>query len=156
MEDFGSDSWYSGGPLILYNEFGMAEAAAPSTSVAISDMADRSQSEDWMYGSVNSFPTIGSAPQRAGQPGDVFDDVNGWIKKFGQLSTTITQTARAVGQTVGAIEGQTANVTRAYNAGRQDAGKGMAAKYWWDSTSTTDKLMLGVAVLGVVLVLRKG
>lgn len=156
MEDYGSGSWYAGGPLILYNEFGAAETAMPASTVAISDMPSTSQSEDWMYGSSNSLPTIGSAPQTAGQSGDVFDSVNGYIKRLGQLSTSITQTARSVGQAVGAIEGQTANAARAYNAGREDAGRGMAVKYWWDSTSTSDKAMLALTAVGVFLALRKG
>lgn len=147
MEDYGSwsvDDWVRpNDPEVVY----------PDVYYQQGDGGSASQSESAMYGTGNTLPTVSTQEQVAGQSGDVLDDVTGFIKKFGQIGTAVTQTARELGKAVGAIEQGAGNAQGAFEAGRADARRYVGVQSWWDSTPTTDKLLIGLAVAGLVYTL---
>lgn len=147
MEDYGSyqvDAWVKpSGPDPVY----------PDVYYQQGDGGSATEAESTIYGSSNTPPLVSDAPQVAGQSGDVLDDVTGMIKKLGQVGTQVIGMAREFGQAVGAIERGAESAQGAFEAGRADGRRVTAARTWWDTTPTTDKVMIGLAVAGLVYAL---
>lgn len=63
--------------------------------------------------------------------------------------------ARNLGSAVGSIEKQIQGFSGQFNAAKNATATGNSLSTWWMYASTTDKLMVGLAVLGIVVVLVK-
>lgn len=102
---------------------------------------------DVMQGAgFNDLPTLSMPPQTASQGGwDTFHNIMGAVG-------SVTQTARDLGTAVGTIERDIRGAGTAYQTARQDAKSGNQLAQWWTYAPTTDKVMVGLAAAGLVLV----
>ncbi len=66
----------------------------------------------------------------------------------------IVQTARDLGTAVGTIQQQINAAGPAYTQARTNAATGNKLGTWWQYASTTDKLMVGLAVIGIIVALK--
>jgi hypothetical protein len=105
------------------------------------------QSDVMIVGDANSPPVISDTPEANGTGGQPFN-----LKDFlGSLGTT----ARDVGTAVGTVQRAIKQAPAQYKAGQQAAVQNKPIMQWWQYATTQDKLMVGLAVLGIVVVLVK-
>lgn len=71
-----------------------------------------------------------------------------------QLLGSIGTTARDVGTAVGTVQKQFKDASVNYNQARTNAAGGNKLGTWWMYASTTDKLMVGLAVVGIIVALK--
>lgn len=92
------------------------------------------------------FPILSMEPQEAPQSGwDTLQNLMGSIGSIGQ-------TARDLGTAVGTIERDIKGAGTEYQTARNNAKTGNKLGQWWDYAPTTDKVMVGLAAAGLVLV----
>lgn len=63
----------------------------------------------------------------------------------------IAQLGTDVGTAVGTIQRQAAQAKANYNAAQGAAASGNSLSTWWLYASTTDKLMVGLAIVGIIV-----
>lgn len=84
-----------------------------------------------------------------------YQSASSTLQKLGSID--YSKLATSVGTAVGTIEKEIKQIGPNYNAAQQAASStnplsGLAT--WWQYASTTDKLMVGLAVLGIVVALN--
>lgn len=72
-----------------------------------------------------------------------------------QLLGSIGQQARDLGTALGTAKHDISNAKANYNAAYNNAAAGNSLGTWWMYASTTDKLMVGLGVAGILVVLLK-
>lgn len=72
------------------------------------------------------------------------------------LLGSIGSTARDLGTAVGMTKRELSTVDDKFKKARDAQESGNSLSTWWQYTSTTDKVMIGLAAAGLVLVLYKG
>ena len=71
-----------------------------------------------------------------------------------QLLGSAPTIARDVGAAVGTAQRDLAGIGPAFNQARNSTSSGNSLATWWQYASTTDKLMVGLAIVGIVVALR--
>lgn len=78
-----------------------------------------------------------------------------------QFTPTLTQmlgsaptVARDVGTAIGNTQRQLGSLGGIFSSARSNAASGNGLATWWAYASTTDKLMVGLAVVGILVALR--
>ena len=71
-----------------------------------------------------------------------------------QLLGSIGTTARDLGTAVGKIQRDMRTASENYRQARDAAASGNSLSLWWQYASTTDKLMVGLAVVGIIVALK--
>lgn len=129
FSDFGGDDYYS------------ADADAYGVS-----------SDAVLTGDANTPPVISTAPATASA--GVFNTVQSLLGAIG----TVGQTAQNLGTAVGTAQKQISTAgkqlsgaTTQYTQARTAAATGNKFEQWWLYSSTSDKLMVGLAAVGVVV-----
>lgn len=97
-----------------------------------------------IVGEPNSLPTVSDTPEAASSSG--WDDLKNIL---GSIGTT----ARDVGTAVGTAQANLKNAGAQYKAGQQAASNPNTGKLqtWWLYSSSTDKLMVGLAVAALAV-----
>jgi hypothetical protein len=72
-----------------------------------------------------------------------------------QILGSIGSTARDLGTAVGTVKRDFEGAKDAYGQAYRNASTGNSLGTWWQYASTTDKLMVGLAVAGILVVLLK-
>lgn len=121
--------------------FGDSSDPVPDyTSVA--DYASQAASaNNALFGDGNSPPVVS-------------DNTNQAAPSILQLLGGAANTARDVGTAVGTIQRQIQGVGPAYQAGYNASSTGNSLSTWWQYASTTDKLMVGLAVVGIIVAVK--
>lgn len=96
--------------------------------------------------SYGDFPILSMEPQTASQTG--WDSIRNIMGAVGSVG----QTARDIGTAVGTIERDIKGASQEYQTARNNAKSGNKLGQWWDYAPTTDKVMVGLAAAGLVLV----
>lgn len=78
-----------------------------------------------------------------------FTGVQNWLGSLG----TIRETARDLGTAVGTIQRDLKGAQGEYTKARTNASTGNAAGQWWAYASPMDKAMLGIAAVGLGLLI---
>jgi len=78
------------------------------------------------------------------------------LDTLGGMVGNISQYARDLGTAVGQVQRDVKGADDAFKGARDAQLHGSNLSTWWQYTSTTDKVMIGLAALGVGLVLWKG
>lgn len=78
------------------------------------------------------------------------------LETLGGMVGNISQYARDLGTAVGQVQRDIKGADDAFKGARDAQLSGNNLSTWWQYTSTTDKVMIGLAALGVGLVLWKG
>lgn len=71
-----------------------------------------------------------------------------------QLLGSIGKTARDVGTAVGTLQRDLKGASGQYEQARSSAASGNSLGTWWQYASTTDKLMVGLAVVAIFVALK--
>ena len=102
------------------------------------------QADQSVTGDSQTMPTQSDSPQVAGP------SWSGIHNLLGAIGTT----ARDLGTAVGSVKNAANTAKGQYNTAQQNAASGNKLGQWWQYSSTTDKIMVGIGVAGLVLVLR--
>lgn len=105
------------------------------------------KSEVIVVGGPDDYPTQGDNPEYPQDSGFSFKAIKDVI---GNLSSI----ARDVGSAVGTAQRQIKQAPIVYNQARTNAASGNAIGQWWQYSSQTDKIMVGLAVVGIIVALR--
>ena len=98
-----------------------------------------------VLGDSNTPPVYSDTPQTS--IGSVFGGLHNIL---GAIGTT----ARDVGSAVGSVRRSVREAKGQYSTAEKNAESSNKVGQWWQYSSTTDKLMIGIGVLGLVLVLK--
>ena len=101
-------------------------------------------SETLVTGSDNTAPVISDTPQSGGFTWGGLHNILG----------AIGQTARDVGTTVGSIKRAGRDIEGNYKTAEANAASGNKLGQWWQYSSTTDKVMIGIGIAGLYLVIK--
>lgn len=77
---------------------------------------------------------------------------NSWLQQFGSALTNLPKTAAQLGTVVGTAKADIAAAKSNYNLAQSSAASNNALGVWWANASMTDKLMVGLAVVGIAVV----
>ncbi len=80
---------------------------------------------------------------------DPTNQVPSVLQKIGAID--IGQTARDLGTAIGTIKRQIGTADDEFKTARDNAASGNKLGTWWQYASTTDKIMVGLAALGVAV-----
>jgi hypothetical protein len=104
-------------------------------------------------GTYNQVPTITDSPQSNSD-----GPYTGWQNLLGSIGTTIQNAPKigtALGTAVGNAEHNINQGVANYNHAQSAAASGNNLSTWFQNASTTDKLMIGLAVIGIIVALEK-
>jgi len=91
----------------------------------------------------NAVPVVSSSPQTS--QGSPFDSIVSILGSVGR-------TARDIGTAVGTARRDIATARKEYSVAEANARQGNALGQWWQYSTTQDKLVIGLALAGVIAV----
>lgn len=127
---------------MLYDEFGYDSGTYASEDTA--ENAKFARQQDATSVVDNAVPVVSDTPEVGNAS---------VLQKLGSID--ITSTARNAGAIVGSIAQQIKTAGATFNASRSAASSGNSIALWWQYASMTDKLVVGLAALGIIVVLVK-
>lgn len=118
---------------------------------------DQSTEEDARLARQDQQADIGNLEGAAGS-GATFpvqtDTTAQSIPSVTQILGSAPTVARDVGTAIGDTQRQLGSLGKIFSGARSNAASGNGLGTWWAYASTTDKLMVGLAVVGIVVALR--
>ena len=104
-------------------------------------------------GTQNSLPVISDSRQSSLDT--PFSGLKNLMGSVGSVVKDITGTARNLGTAVGSIQRDLTGAPNEFERSRKAAESGKLGT-WLNRASTTDKLTVGIGIVGIILLLRKG
>lgn len=104
------------------------------------------ESDRLVTGSGGGIPTVSDEPETS-----LYTRAQDLLGSVGELARSATRTARDIGTAVGTIEREFDGAGDAYKEARTNARAGNGLGQWWQYASTTDKIMAGLAVVGIAV-----
>jgi hypothetical protein len=104
-------------------------------------------------GSPNVYPTVSTSPS-VPDDGGYSGTLQNILGSVGDVINNLPQTAKNLGTAVGSVK-HTIDVSKTnYKHAETAAASGNNLGTWWQYASTTDKLMIGLAVVGIFVALK--
>lgn len=97
-------------------------------------------------GSPNTLPSVSDRPETS--QGSVWSTIQNVLGSIGS-------TARDVGSAVGTIRRDVRNAGTEYRRAQQNAYQGNSLGQWWQYSTQSEKLLIGLAAFAAVLVIVK-
>lgn len=105
-------------------------------------------------GTVNYVPLTSDKPQSsAGSP---YSGIGNFLGSIGTTVQNLPAIAQSAGTLVGTAQHNIAQAGTNYTNAQQAAASGNQLSTWWQYASTTDKLMIGLAVVGILIAMKAG
>lgn len=105
-------------------------------------------------GTANSPPLESTPPQSSGNTS--FSGVQNLMGSIGGVLRSFTGLVRDAGTAVGTVQRTVNEAPATYERARSNAESGNKLGQWWQYSSTTDKLTVGIGLAGLYFLLRKG
>lgn len=109
---------------------------------------DNAQSETTLNGTQNTPPLVSTTMQTDTPGNSPFTGIQKLLGSIGPI-------ARDFGTAVGTIKRQINGAPIEYQKAENAAATGDKASQWWQYSSTTDKLTVGIGLAGLFLLLRR-
>jgi hypothetical protein len=106
-------------------------------------------------GDVNAYPTISDNPQTP-TDGAYSGTTQNLLGSVGTVIANLPKTATAIGTAVGTAQHNIAQAGTNYTAAETAAANGNNVGTWWQYASNTDKAMIILAVVGIIVAYEKG
>lgn len=105
-------------------------------------------------GTWDVLPTISDSPSSSRDSGSLSSSVSNILGSIGTTLQQLPATARSLGTAVGTAKHDLHQAQANYTAAEHAASTGNGLSTWWQYASTTDKLMVGLAVVGIFVALK--
>lgn len=103
--------------------------------------------------SSNTYPVISDDLQSSSNTS--FSGVQNLLGSVGSVVTNLPKIGTSLGTVVGTAKHDVNQGIANYNNAQSAASKGNNLSTWWQFASTTDKIMIGLAVIAIVIAVRE-
>ena len=104
-------------------------------------------------GSPNTLPVYSDTPQSSmDSPYSGYSNIMGTV---GDTIQNLPAIARSAGTAIGTAQYKIQQAQRQFSGARNAAANNNGIATWWAYASTTDKMMIGLAVIGIIIALEK-
>lgn len=112
-------------------------------------------SEVIVQGGENTAPVVSDVPQSANQnPQFSWAGLHNILGSIGSAARDVGKTARDLGTSVGSVKKAVKDAEGQYSTAEHNAESGNKLGQWWQYSSTTDKIMIGIGIAGLYLVVK--
>lgn len=108
-----------------------------------------------LLGNGNAPPLVSDPPQSSASGGIAQPTTSNLLGSIGSILGNAPKIGTALGTAVGTAEHNVQQGITNFNGASSTAASGNSLGTWWTYASTTDKLMVGLAVVGIFVALKK-
>jgi len=120
-------------------------------NAAVFEGTNYTASEIALEGIANSPAVVSTDMQSSA--GSIFNTANGLMGAIGNIANNVTLLARNVGTAVGTVKRTASQAETEYRVAEANAASGNKLQQWMQYSSTTDKLTVGIGVVGLLWLL---